>query len=297
MVDKISFINFKGGVAKTTTAVNFAAELARRNKDVLLIDLDPQSNASLWLLGPKRFLARIEEVEKTGYQLFLDGLPSSSKSFKFKEATVKAVVQDSRGRQLLPHLDLLPNTYKAIDLENKLRGEQDSFSILGDRMEDMQENYDFIIFDCAPNLYLTTTNALLFSNYYIVPVYPDYFASAGLSILAKEIKKIWNRLGKYSEDNLRLSGVVITRIKENATLDKGKRVDLEQVLNELIKDDEISSEAEVFETYFNDTVEVPRSIEAFIPTIFYNQSNPQIKLYTERVKKFTDEVLKNIGGD
>ena len=297
MVEKISFINFKGGVAKTTTAVNFAAELAIRKKEVLLVDLDPQSNASLWLLGPKRFIDRIEEVEKTGYQLFLDGLPPFSKSFKFKEAIVKAVVQNSKGNKLLPHLDLLPNTYKSIDLENKLRGEQDSFSILRSRMEDIQDNYDFIIFDCAPNLYLTTTNALLFSNYYIVPVYPDFFASAGLSILAKEIKKILDRLGKYSEDDLKLSGVIVTRIKENATLDKGKRVDLEQVLNELIKESVVPSEAEVFETYFNDTVEVPRSIEAFVPTILYKQSNPQIKLYTKRIGKFTDEVLKNIDGD
>lgn len=294
MVEKISLINFKGGVAKTTTSVNFAAELAKRNNDVLLVDLDPQSNASMWLLGKERFLSRVKEVEKTAYQLFLDELPPYSRSFKFKEAIVKAVVRDSKGHNLLPHLDLIPNTYKAIDLENKLLGVDASFSILKDRMDDIQDQYDFIIFDCAPNLYRTTVNALLFSNYYIVPVYPDYFARAGLKILTMEIKNKWDRLGKWSEDNLRLLGVVITRIKENAELDKGRRVGLEQELNDLIKNDIVSSKAEVFETYFNDTVEVPRSVEEFIPTILYKQSNPQVKKYTERIEEFTDDVLENI---
>ena len=64
MVKKIAFINFKGGVAKTTLAVNFASALAKGEKKVLLVDLDPQSNASLWLLGDRRFLARLDEPSK-----------------------------------------------------------------------------------------------------------------------------------------------------------------------------------------------------------------------------------------
>jgi len=111
---KISFINFKGGVAKTTTAVNFAAMLAERGYSTLLVDLDPQSNSTQWLLGEKRGTHRIQnEVTKTVYQLFLDRIQKTHK-FRFADSVVKAVVQNPSGLSLTPNLDLLPNTYRAI---------------------------------------------------------------------------------------------------------------------------------------------------------------------------------------
>ena len=299
MAIKISFINFKGGVAKTTLAVNFAATLARRGYRTLLVDLDPQSNASLWLLGADRFLARLKEPNKAVYQLFLDRIPHVSQGhlkFRFNDAVVKAVAKDKRGYSVTPHLDLLPNTFEAIDLEHHLTASNaPNYDILRKGLEDVQYNYDYIIFDCAPNLYLVTINALLFSDYYIIPVYPDYFARAGLTILTRQIKKILDRYSGYMDNTSpELLGVVITRIKEGAKLDIGRKTNLEAGLVDLKKEDIISPRAVVFETYFNDTVEVPRSIEKFIPSIYHKPSYPPMREYIDRMERFTDEVLSKI---
>lgn len=301
MATKISFINFKGGVAKTITSVNFAAVLAQRGYKTLLIDLDPQSNASLWLLGGEhegtRFMARLQEPHKTVYQLFLDRLDGTH-HFRFQDSVIKAVVKDTWGNVLTPHLDLLPNTYQSIALERKLAGGgafgELSMNILKLQLEDIQENYDFMIFDCAPNLYLTTINALLFSNYYIIPVNPDYFSRSGLTILGREVKRIWDRCAMLSNDDLELLGVLITRIKPNAILDVGRRVDLARGLRQLKQEGTVSPNAVVFKTYFNDTVEVPRSIEAGVPTIYHKTYYPPIATYIERLNAFTNRALRII---
>lgn len=298
MAIKISFINFKGGVAKTLTSVNFAAVLAKRGYKTLLVDLDPQSNASLWLLGGERegtrFMARLGEPHKTVFQLFLDRIEGTH-HFRFSDAVVKAVVKDTRGLFLTPNLDLLPNTYEAIDLEHRLAATgaigQLNLDIVKLQLENIQESYDFIIFDCAPNLYLTTINALIFSNYYIVPVNPDYFSRSGLIILGRQVKKVWDRCGRLSEDGLELLGVLITRIKEGAYLDIGRRVGLELGLKKLIEEGTVSPNAVVFETYFNDSVEIPRSIEVGIPTIYHRTSYPPVAEYIKRLNKFTDKAL------
>jgi len=298
MVTKISFINFKGGVAKTTLAVNFAATLAKQEHKTLLVDLDPQSNASLWLLGERRFPARLDEPSKTVYQLFLDRIPHVSQGhlkFRYADAVVRAVAQDRRGHSVTPHLDILPNTFEAIELEHHLSASQAlKHDILKKQLENVQSQYNFIIFDCAPNLYLTTMNALLFSNYYIIPVYPDFFAAAGLTILCKQIKKILDRYKDYVDDIPKLLGVVITRIKEGATLDLGRKTDLESRLRELREQDTVSPNAAVFDTYFNDTVEVARSIETFVPSIYHRISYPPMRMYIERMEAFTNEVLSKI---
>jgi chromosome partitioning protein len=301
MAIKIALINFKGGVAKTITSVNFAAVLAERGYKTLLVDLDPQSNASLWLLGGERegtrFMARLGEPHKTVYQLFVDRL-NGTHHFRFQDSVIKAVVRDAWGYAVTPELDLLPNTYEAIALERKLAGGgaygELPLNILKLQLEDIQESYDFMIFDCAPNLYLTTINALLFSNYYLIPVNPDYFSRSGLIILGREVKRIWDRCGMLSNDNLELLGVLITRIKPGAILDIGRRVDLERGLKYLIKEGTVSPNAVVFKTYFNDTVEVPRSIEAGVPTIYHKTYYPPIAEYIKRLNEFTDEALTMI---
>jgi chromosome partitioning protein len=298
---KISFINFKGGVAKTTTAVNFAATLAKRGYSTLIVDLDPQCNTTQWLLGEKRGRQRIyDEPTLTVYQLFLDRIQKTHK-FRFADSVVKAVAQNSRGLSLTPNLDLLPNTYRAIALEQELSAKGIATDeILKLQLEDIQYNYKFIVFDCPPNIYKIPLNALIFSNYFIIPVYPDYFADAGLFILCQQIDDNWTDIGHHSDDDLELLGIIITRIKERATLEPGKRVLLERRLKELKRDPNIKikkifAEAEVFEPYFNDSVEISRSIDEFIPTIYHYRSYSPIKEYIGRMNMFTDAVVKKVG--
>ncbi len=297
---KISFINFKGGVAKTTISVNFAATLAERGYPTLLVDLDPQSNSTQWLLGENRGTHRIQnEPSKTVYRMFLDRIKKTH-HFRFSDSVVKAVAQTPLGMSLTPNLDLLPNTFRSIALEQEMSAKGIGIDeILKFQLEDVQSNYKFIVFDCPPNIYRTTQNALVFSNYFIVPVNPDYFAEIGLQILCQQVDDIWSDIGTHSEDELELLGVLITRIKANASLEPGRRVLFERRLRDIkadpkIANKEIFAHAEVFEPYFNDSVEVARSIDAFTPTIYHRRSYLPIKTYIERMDEFTDLVLDKV---
>lgn len=306
MVIKISFINFKGGVAKTVTSVNFSACLANtkikgKNPRVLLVDLDPQSNASLWLLGKKRFPKRNEEQQdKTVYRMFMDMFPKEPKNFRFKEAVVGSVVKDRYENDVVPTLDLLPNTYEAIDLEERMMTHQGVLDYLARQLEDKEDSYDYIVFDCAPNLYYTTLNALLYSNYYIIPVYPDYFSRAGVRILCKAVHGRYKEYKKFATEKAELLGIILTRIKENATLDKGRAVDIENELNSLISQKYVSPDAVLFKDdygnaiSFNDSTDIGRSEESELPTIYYTPRTESIKKYTERMELFTRKVLEEI---
>ena len=266
----------------------------------MLVDLDPQSNSTQWLLGENRGTQRIQnEPNKTVYRMFLDRIKKTH-HFRFADAVVKAVAQNRLGMSLTPNLDLMPNTYRSIALEQEMSAKGIGIDeILKLQLEDVQNSYRFIIFDCPPNIYRTTQNALIFSNYFIIPVNPDYFAELGLQILCQQVDDIWSDIGQHSDDDLELLGVVITRIKENATLEPGRRVLFERRLRDIKADPKITNHnifahAEVFEPYFNDTVEVARSIDAFIPTIYHKRSYPPIKTYIQRIGEFTDLVLEKV---
>jgi len=306
MAIKISFINFKGGVAKTTTAVNFSACLANtkidgENPTVLLVDLDPQSNASLWLLGKTRFPIRNEhQQEKTVFRMFMDMFPREPKNFRFKDAVVQSVVKDRHGHDLVPTLDLLPNTYDAIDLEERMMTHQGVLDYLAKQLEDKEDSYDYMVFDCAPNLYYTTINALLFSNFYIIPVYPDFFSRAGVRVLCKAIHERYKEYTKFATEKPELLGLILTRIKENATLDQGRAVDLESELKTLIAQKYVSPDAILFRDdngdpiYFNDSTQIGRSIESEAPTMFYSAGGSTIQTYKARMQTFTNKVLEEI---
>lgn len=130
-------------------------------------------------------------------------------------------------------------------------------------------------------------------------MYPDYFAESGLQILCQQIDDDWCDIGHHSDDDLELLGVIITRIKEGAALDRAKRITLERRLKGLkadpgIKNHNIFAQADVFEPYFNDTVEVARSVDEFTPTIYHKKSYPPIKTYIERMNTFVDDVLRKV---
>ncbi|NBC57367.1 MAG: AAA family ATPase, partial [Bacteroidetes bacterium] len=150
----IAIANQKGGVGKTTTAVNLAAALGVLEKKVLLIDADPQANATSGL-G-----INVDEVENSSYQLLEHT----------QEAKKLIVSTDS------PNLDLIPAHIDLVAIEIELVDQDHREKMLKVAIEDLRELYDFIIIDCAPSLGLLTLNALTASDAVIIPIQCEYFA-------------------------------------------------------------------------------------------------------------------------
>lgn len=184
MAKIVAIANQKGGVGKTTTTVNLSACLAEKGKKVLLIDMDPQGNAT------SGFSINKVEQEKTIYELLLG-------ECSINECIIKDV---------LPGISIIPSNVNLAAAEIELIGIEDKEYILSKEMEWVKDNYDYIMLDCPPALNTLTLNAMTTANSVIVPIQCEYLALEGLSDLITTINLVKERLNP----ELDLEGIVFT---------------------------------------------------------------------------------------
>lgn len=188
----IAIANQKGGVGKTTTSTNLAACLAERGKSVLLIDSDPQGNATSGA-GTDR-----SEVKNTIYDLYLGESPAS-------ECITGSAAEN---------LKVIPSEPNLAGAEIDLIGVEDREFILRNALRDLRDDYDFMIIDCPPSLNILTVNALTAADSVIVPIQCEYYALEGLSQLIYTIDLIKQRLNS----GLEIEGVVFTMYDSRTNL-------------------------------------------------------------------------------
>jgi chromosome partitioning protein len=183
---RISFVNFKGGVGKTSLAVNVAACLAfNLNQKVLLVDCDPQSNASIWLMGVPRWNEVNNKPGGSIYGMFLPNLPPVVNN------VITSVVRDESGVRAIPNLDLLPATYELLELEEEYQDKNGDpvYYRFHEHLRSLFNQYDYILFDCPPNLYRASKCAIFASQEIYVPCNPDKLSEIGLALLVKKIER------------------------------------------------------------------------------------------------------------
>lgn len=200
--------NQKGGVGKTTTSINLAAALAQRGNRTLLIDLDPQGNATLSFLDP-------HTVPKTIYDLLIEP------SVRAADVIVPTETEN---------LDVIGARIALAKAEAKLIGEFDSHFRLKDKLEPVQDRYDFIVVDTPPTLGVLTVNALVAGTHLVVPIQSSYFALEGTDDLLDTFEKIKAR----PNPGLKFMGVVITLHDKRTVLARDIRKQIHEVFGEKV---------------------------------------------------------------
>ncbi|GFM53532.1 chromosome partitioning protein ParA [Pseudomonas cichorii] len=228
MTKVVSFINLKGGVGKTTTTVNIAATLATDGYKVLVIDLDPQTNATVSLIDQEDWQDRHDRGQ-TLYHMFNDMLKGESQ-FNIDDAILNGV-GDIEG------LDLLPSSIHLVEIQDDIpdmdnKAYVSHVDVLGNIIENIKENYDFILIDCPPNLGAITLNGISISDYYIVPTVPDILSKIGISLILNRINSFKKRKHSCKID---LAGIIFTKVDYRTNLHKSTMTELRSgIYNEVV---------------------------------------------------------------
>lgn len=248
----IAIANQKGGVGKTTTAINLAASLASLEKNTLVVDADPQANAS------SGFGIDISSPERSTYRCLVGGEPAE-----------QAIRHTD-----LPCLHIIPSHIDLVAAEIELLDLPDREKALKNVIAPLKDNYDFILIDCSPSLGLLTVNALTAADSVIIPVQCEYFALEGISKLLNTIKLIKSRLNTA----LQIEGFLMTMYDARLRLSNQIYEEVERAFSNL-----------VFKTVIQRNVKISEASSYAKPVILYDVDSKGAINYLQLAQELIDK--------
>lgn len=271
MARKIAFINYKGGVGKTSCIVNIGAFLARNGKRVLLIDLDAQSNSSIWLMRVERWNELNSPRRGSVYSIFNPGEET------LKDIVVRDVVTERDGTPILPGLDLIPATFDLIDVEHEYTpppGEP-VFVRFRDQLSEIEDQYDYILFDCPPNVLRASQCGLFSANEIIVPANPDALSLIGFTLLTGKLLQFNERSASFRKVGMgnpaMINGILFNSVKASTDIEVPK-MRMQFRVNQFRNQGKVAPTTRIFNAMIRDAIVVRRAVTLGLPVLCASNS-------------------------
>lgn len=311
MSEIISMINWKGGVGKSTLSLHLGVGIMRRKPGpnrpkVLLIDLDPQCNLSYLALGVSKY---VDKIYKNGQPTLKDIFDSyfDSKQFSTTDAIIKQPITASPGK-IWTNVDILPSHSDLVLVDMRLarerksgtthqeetRFELDKVSIIHNAIKQVEDDYDYIILDCPPNINLVTQNSFFTSQQYIIPAIPDFLSTVGISLIKSEMEKLnknFNGMISYSDSDVNYSDAEMLGIIFNMVDEYGGEP--KDTHSNTISDVKVQHSNMVFKNYITDGDGIAVAAENNM-TVYSFDSLPKSKKNAEKQSDYLNEVVDEL---
>lgn len=270
----ISLVQMKGGVGKTTATVNLASYLASEHgKRVLLVDFDPQTNATLSLISEDRW-REWEQSHGTMADVLEVEHKRKGDAVKLQDCIMTDV------NPALPNLHLIPSHLKLTFLDLDLASRPGRERIFTRKLEKVLPDYDIVLCDCPPNLMIGTQNALYASDWYLVPMQPDFLSSIGLSLLQDRLAY----LRKSLEFKLRCLGIIFSRVR--------RHINFHQETMERLKKDKAFKRLYFFDSVIPENIKLGEAPMAAQPINLYDASATGAEAFAALAKEFVKRLEK-----
>ncbi len=292
MARKISFVNYKGGVGKTSIIVNLAACLTQRGNRVLLFDFDTQSNASIWLMRLERWNKLNVNGKGSIYSIFEPGEDALG------NIVVKDVVQSKTGEKLLPGLDIVPTTFNLVDLENEFQAnpKKPPYLLFQEQLEELERDYDFILFDCPPNVLRASQCGIFCSNEVYVPANPDALSLIGFTLLVEKMLLFHHRSASFRKSGMgkaaQIQGIIFNGIKEGTDVEVPK-MRMQFRLNQFRNQKKVAPTAKIFGATVRDAPVVRRAVTLGLPVCMVTQAKKEEESVLNDYMLLAKQIIKH----